>query len=405
MTPSVFQPVRVVLGACIAQFTVIGLLISFAVFFKVFETEFGWSRTLISSTSSAAFLMMGVFAIFAGRLNDRLGPSIVLAVSGVVYGAGYFLMAHVTQPWHLLLLFGLFVGVGMGAHDVATLSPVAKWFPGKRGLMTGVVKTGTAAGQIVVPLVAAYMIVQYGWKYALMALGIAAIVLLLISAIMVVNPPDATSTGSTDSPSRPADGMSFTQARGTKTLWMLCAIQFLFFPTLMSVPLHIVVHGMDMGMTAALAATLLSTMGAASVVGRLAVGQMVDKIGGKRGYVLCFIPLIAALSVFLVIDSAPWLFVAMAVYGFGHGGLFTVVSPSVAEYFGLKAHGAIFGLIMFFGTLGGASGPIAAGWIFDVTGSYFWAFGTLNLLAVIGLVLVLLLPKHTVLASAEPAPA
>ena len=89
----------------------------------------------------------------------------------------------------------------------------------------------------------------------------------------------------------------------------------------------------------------------------------------------------------------PWLlYGAMLVYGFGHGGLFTVVSPTVAEYFGLRAHGAIFGLILFCGTIGGAIGPVLAGRVFDVTGSYDWAFICLAVLVSLGLLLVLKLP-------------
>tara|TARA_B100000745_G_scaffold128307_1_gene83646 strand:- start:299 stop:847 length:549 start_codon:yes stop_codon:yes gene_type:complete len=173
---------------------------------------------------------------------------------------------------------------------------------------------------------------------------------------------------------------------------MLCAIQFTFISSLTTIPLHIAVHGMDLGMSPALAAMLLSVIGATSVVGRLSVGALVDRIGGRRALIFCFLPLTASLLMFLAI-SAPWLlFASVAVYGFGHGGLFTVMSPTVAEYFGLKAHGAIFGGVLFFGTIGAASGPIMAGSIFDLTDSYAPAFAVLAALATLGLTLVLRLP-------------
>jgi MFS family permease len=87
------------------------------------------------------------------------------------------------------------------------------------------------------------------------------------------------------------------------------------------------------------------------------------------------------------------LFAAVPIYGFSHGGFFTVMSPTVAEYFGLQAHGAIFGLILFFGTIGGAAGPILAGRVFDLTNSYDPAFLALAVLAALGLALVLKLPS------------
>jgi MFS family permease len=89
------------------------------------------------------------------------------------------------------------------------------------------------------------------------------------------------------------------------------------------------------------------------------------------------------------------LFVAVAVYGFAHGGFFTVVSPTVAEYFGLQAHGAIFGLVLLSGTIGGAAGPILAGRIFDLTDSYALAFIALAVLGALGLALVLRLPRSS----------
>ena len=83
----------------------------------------------------------------------------------------------------------------------------------------------------------------------------------------------------------------------------------------------------------------------------------------------------------------------MALYGFGHGGFFSVVSPTVAEYFGIQSHGALFGIILFFGTIGGAIGPILGGMVFDFSGNYDRPFITLAVLMALGLILVLTLPK------------
>ncbi len=382
----------IVLGACLTQFTIIGLLFSYGLFFKALETDFGWSRTLLSSCTSVAFMVMGVLAFFGGQLNDRYGPRLVLAVAGTLCGTGYALLSQVTQPWQLFAIFGLFIGVGMATHDVVTLSTIARQFRHRRGLMTGVVKVGTAVGQIAVPPIAALLIALYDWRLALMILGGAAVALLLAAASLMKSPaPSAASGGGVD-----AAGHSFHEARRTHSFWMICAIQFTVFSSLTTIPLHIVVHGMDLGMTPALAAILLSAMGAASVAGRLSVGTFVDRIGGRRALMFCFVPLIGSLLAFLLI-SAPWLlFAAVAVYGFAHGGFFTVMSPTVAEYFGLRAHGAIFGLVLFFGTLGGSAGPLVAGRIFDVTGSYTLAFIALATMASLGLVLVMRLPQSDI---------
>lgn len=379
----------IVAGACLTQFTVIGLLFSYGLFFKAFEAEFGWSRTLLSSCTSFAFMVMGVLAFFAGRLSDRYGPRLVLAVAGILCGLGYALLSQVTQPWQLFAIFGLFIGVSLGTHDVATLSTIARQFRQRRGIMTGVAKVGTAAGQMTVPPAAAFLIAIYDWRSALIVLGIAAVALLLVAASLMPGPPAAAGPGG----AAEAAGVRFQEARRGRTLWMICAIQFSFFAAVTTIPLHIVVHGMDLGMAPALAAALVSVIGATSVAGRLTVGALVDRIGGRRALMVCFAPLIASLLAFLVV-SAHWvLFVAVAVYGFAHGGFFTVVSPTVAEYFGLRAHGAIFGLVLFSGTIGGAAGPILAGRAFDLTDSYAPAFIALAVLAALGLALALRLPR------------
>lgn len=379
----------IVLGACLTQFTTIGLLFSYGLFFKTFEAEFGWSRTLLSSCTSIAFLVMGILAIYGGRLADRYGPRIVLGVTGALGGLGYVLMAQISQPWQLVAIFGLFIGVGMSSHDVVTLSTIARWFDKRRGTMTGIVKVGTAAGQFAVPLIAAFLMIQYGWRTALVIMGISGMVILLVAAALIKNPPVA-KTASNEAAN--ANGGSFKEARRTRVFWMLCAIQFLFFPTLTTIPLHIVVHGMDLGMSAVIAATLLSTTAAASVIGRVSLGVVIDKIGGKNAYIMCLIPVIASLVSLMFITNTTLLYVVVAVYGVGHGGLFTVVSPTIAEYFGLKALGGLFGIVIFFGTIGGAVGPIFAGYIFDTTGSYFIAFTTLMVLATLALVTAIMLP-------------
>ena len=379
----------VVFGACLTQFTIVGLMFSFGLFFDVFEEEFGWSRTILSGSTSLAFLVMGLLAYFVGRLSDRYGPTVVLGTTGLLYGVGYALISIVGEPWQLVALFGICIGLGLSTHDVVTLSTIARWFEGRRGMMTGVVKVGTATGQMVLPLLAALLMAVVGWRYAALALGYAGAALLLIAAFSMRSPPKSRTSA------RPADSLGPAPAnvRRSRAFWTLCAAQFLFFPSLVTVPLHIAVHGIDLGMTRTTAAILLTLIGGASIVGRLTVGTFVDRIGGRNAYILSLVPLVAGLLALLVVETHGPLFAAVAVYGFAHGGLFTVVSPTVAEFFGTRAHGAIFGGIVFFGTLGAAVGPVLAGRIFDVTGSYEYAFTGLAVMGAIALALVISLPR------------
>ena len=380
----------IVFGALVTQFTIVGLLFSIGLFFDVFEEEFGWPRTILSGSTSLAILVMGLLAYVGGRISDRYGPTVVLGATGMLYGVGFALISVIGAPWQLVALFGIFLGLGLATHDVVTLSTIARWFGPRRGMMTGVVKVGTATGQMVLPPLTALLMVAIGWRYSALALGYGAAALLLFAAYWMEAPPKSRSSA------RPMErrGPPFAEVRRSRAFWTLCATQLLFFPSLVTVPLHIAVHGIDLGMTRTTSAILLTVIGGSSIVGRMTVGTLVDRIGGKNAYVLSLVPLVAGLLALLMVETHWLLFAVVALYGFAHGGLFTVVSPTVAEFFGTRAHGAVFGGIVFFGTIGAAIGPIMAGRIFDVTGSYAWAFTGLAVMGVIGLGLVLSLPRR-----------
>ena len=379
---------RAFLGASLTQLVVIGFLFGFGVLFKEFEREYGWSRTLLSSCSAIAFFVMGVLALFTGRLSDKYGPRLILAISGLGYGFGFVLMSQVTQSWQILVIFATFIGLGMGTHDVVTLSTVARWFDKQRGFVTGLTKVGTAIGQMMIPPIIAYLVIIYGLQKSLILMGMSASILLLSAALLMSHPPK---TGITDVTE--LKHISKSSARNSVTFKKLCGIQFLFFPTLMTIPLHITVHGIDLGMTFGQASFLLTTIGATSIAGRLVVGYFLDLVGYRNAYLISFTPILLCLFGLLFFTNHSLIFFLMAIYGVGHGGLFAVVSPTVAGYFGMEEHGALFGTILFFGTIGGAMGPILTGYAFDQFGNYYVGFTVLALFIAIGIALALTLPK------------
>ena len=378
---------KAVFGACLTQGTVIGLLFAYGLLIKELETEFGWSRTLLSSCTSVAFLGMGVFAILGGTLSDKYGPRLVLCFTGLSIGVGFALISQVTAAWHLFVIFGVFVALGMGTHDVVTLSIVARWFEKRRGIMTAVVKIGTALGQAAVPPLMAILILMFGWRDAVLMIGISSGILLVIAALNTSHPNIKKSTHKATT----NDGMLFEVAKKTKKFWALCLIQLMVITSLLAIPVHIAVHGMDLGMSATRASGLLSIIGISSIAGRISIGVFFDKVGGRGSFLLCLLPLALSLFGFALVESHSYLFFMVAIYGFGHGGFFTVTSPVVANLFGTKAHGKIFGTVLFFGSIGGAIGPIVVGRVFDVTGSYQSAFITLGCLILLALFLSIIL--------------
>ncbi len=182
--------------------------------------------------------------------------------------------------------------------------------------------------------------------------------------------------------------MPLRAAMRSVQFWTICMAEFSIFFCLLTTIVHIVPHSRDLGLQPGTAAAVLSTIGGISMLGRIVMGAANDRIGGKRSLIICFIVLISSL-VWLQLAGTAWmLFFFAVIYGFAHGGCFTVISPMVAELFGTGSHGLLFGMVLFGGTLGGSIGPFLTGYIYDVTGSYGAAFIVLTVLAIIGLALV-----------------
>jgi len=380
----------------------IGIYVAYGVFFNPIMAEFGWSRAVLSGASSIAMFIMGLFGILVGRLNDRFGPRKLMTGTAVLMGAGLMLTAQTTTVWQLFFFYGVIFGMGTSSVDVIALTTVARWFPLKRGWMTGIVKVGTGAGQFTFPLLATLLIAGYGWRRAFMILGIIALVTLVALAQLLKRDPEDISSPD-PKPNRqvsatPAtrirlsdEGVSLHAALRTFQLWILCLVNLFLVFGLMVVIVHIVPHARDIGLIPSQAAGVLSTIGAISMAGRLATGFVLDRTGGKRIMIICFILLISDLLWLQAADRFWMLYLFAGIYGIAHGGFYTAISPLVAEIFGTRSHGAIFGIVAFFGTCGGAAGPILAGYIFDVSAGYSIAFWMITGMALIGLTLLSML--------------
>ena len=376
----------------------IGTYFSYGVLFNPLIDEFGWSRAAISGAASMAFLLMGFLGIGVGRLNDRFGPRVLMTVSGVFFGLGYFLMSRLESIWQLYLFFAIIFGIGLSTVDVIALSTIARWFVRKRGFATGIVKVGTGAGQMTIPFLASILIIRYGWRSSCAIIGVAVLVILVaIAQLLRRDPgqmglsPDGDASGSTHRPISDIDGLALREAMRTRQFWTICAAMLAIVFCLLTVMVHIVPFAQEINVSPTRAASVLSAIAGVSMAGRFISGLAIDRIGGKRVILFCFILLIAGL-LWLQIATELWmLYLFAVVYGFAHGGFFTAFSPLIAEFFGIKFHGALFGITMFSGNFGGALGPVMAGYVFDVTGAYAGAFWICTVIAILGFVLVALL--------------
>ena len=378
----------------------VGTFVSYGVFFHAFIEEFQWSRAAISGASSLALFLSGLLAIAVGRLNDIYGPRLLMGISAVFFGAGLLLTSQVQEIWQLYLFYGIVFGIGLSGVDIIALTTTARWFSSSRGVMTGIVKVGTGAGQFSIPFLAGLLIAAGGWRMTNVMLGgFSLIVLFFLSRVLRRDPGDATESSSSTLSGKKATGASFRdkvgmsagEAMRTAQMLIICSVNFLLVFTLLTILVHVVPHSSDLGLSAIKSAGVLSTIGAVSMVGRLTCGLYIDRVGSRTVMIVCCFILISSLLWLQVADSLWMLYFFAGVYGLAHGGIFTAISPIVAETFGIAAHGTLFGLVVFSGTTGGALGPLVAGQMFDTFGSYTIMFWIITSMSCSGLGLILLL--------------
>ncbi|MDJ0811847.1 MAG: MFS transporter [Desulfobacterales bacterium] len=401
--PQRFYGYTIVAACFVIQGIGVGSFIACGVFIPSLIDAFGWSRTMIAGASSMALLLMGFLGILTGALNDRFAPRIIMTVTGIILGSSYLLLSQMKAVWQLYLFLSLMAGIGLSSIDIIPLSTTSRWFVARRGVMTGLVKVGTGAGQLIMPFLAGIFITHLGWRNAYIIIGLIVLIfvvgagqLLRRDPLQLGQVPDGRNNPHDGIESEAESGLTFAEALRSRPFWMLWALNLLAVASMFVILVHIVPHATDLGIATLPAAGILSTIGGVSMIGRLSVGFAIDWIGSPKCMQICLLTLVASF-IWLQMAHDVWtLYAFAAIYGIAHGGIFTVISPIVAELFGIRSHGALFGIVVFGGAVGGAIGPVLAGLVFDLTRSYDLIFMALICLAALSLLLMLLLrPART----------
>ncbi len=379
-TPRVFYGFIIATAAFFVLFAAYGVRFAYGVFFKPMAGQLGMNAATTSAAYSISFFMEGVFSLISGGLADRFGPRIVLSLSSILVAAGYCLMPLVHSPWQLYVFYGIILGVGMGAMFVPLVSMTARWFDARRNLMTGLVSSGAGAGMLVIPSLTAHLIDRHGWRTSFLIMGVAVPTVILIAAQFMRRDPESIGTASYGASAKAAAaesaaaGHSLDMALRAPQFWVVFVMVFWFSMFSMAYNVHIVPNAVNSGMPPTAAAHILALTGALMIAGRIALGTIADKAGNKPIFIFCF-GLSTFALLFISFMQAHWAFFALAVMiGFSQGGVGSSQSPLIASLFGLRSHGLIFGFLGFGSTFGAAVGPLLTGFLFDVTGSYYWAF-------------------------------
>ena len=372
----------IVAAAAVSIMTIVwGANRTFGVFLEPMLDEFGWTRAGISGAFTLCMVVMGLVAIVAGRLTDKIGPRPVLLTCGFFLGLGYILISWVSAIWQLYLFYGVIIGIGMSGTFAPLLSLVARWFVRRRALMSGVLVAGPAFGIVVMPLVSSLLISAYGWRNSYVILGGIVLVIVVSAALFLKRDPGGmglvpygADESSNNGLNTADEGFSFQETVRTKQFWMLGLMFFCSLFIMNVVVVHIVIHAVGLGIPATTAASILSVAAGVSIPGRIIMGIIADRMGNRPSLAVCYIMGLVAFILLLVARELWMLYLFAVIFGLGWWASSAVMVPLTAELFGLKSHGTIVACVNLITAVGGAAGPVLVGHIFDVTGSYQQAF-------------------------------
>jgi len=385
-------------GVVLAAF--FGVMVSFAaimpytfsLFLEPLSQAFGWHREAISSAFGIAAITVAVFSPGIGLLLDRFPPRRIILPCVLVFALAYlslnWLTANITQFYLTYFLLGV---VGNGTTQLGYTRAVLTWFQKRRGFALALVLTGSGTGSIVIPLVAQAVIHHYGWRSAYFVLGCIALLGLPLTAVLVRNRPVALA----ESDQRFSRGSSVgTALRGT-IFWILAVIIMLEAFGSNGLLSHLAAMLTERGVSGESAALALSVMGATGILGRLTTGLLLDRWFAP--YVSVLMLAVASVGIFVLTTAATvtTALVGTALLGYGLGSEADVVPYLIARYFGRKHFAALYGLTWTAYAVGGATGPVVVGRLYDRYGGYQPRFiFALALTCVAGAGLSLLLPRY-----------
>ncbi|WP_199737268.1 MULTISPECIES: OFA family MFS transporter [Micromonospora] len=386
-----------VLAAVLVQLA-LGAVYAWSVFNKPLQAEFGWSKAEVVLPFEVAIGTIFIGSLVGGRIQDRRGPRPVALGGGILYAVGTMLASLVSssdQLWLLLLTYGVLGGIGLGAAYITPIAMLSKWFPDKRGLITGIAVAGFGFGAVITAPVAKALLAGTDHKTSVfLPLGIAYLVAVLLGASFFRDPP----AGYRVPGFTPAVGgravagtraYTFGEALRTRQWYLLTLILTLN----VTCGIALISQAADaaqavVGVSAATAAGLVGVLGLFNGGGRVAWAWLSDRIGRMPA----FLGMLALQGVcFLILPHAAafWLFAVLAALVYlAYGGGFGTMPATAADYFGTPNAGAIYGAMIVAWSIGGVVGPLVTALLYDASGkSYTLPFTVIGILAFVALVL------------------
>ena len=374
----------------LSLFSIVGILFyGLPFFYDFWVKEFGWSRATVTSGNAFAKLAVGFLGFFAGWLIDRFGPRRLMLAGILMGGIALVGLSTVTTLWQFYLFYVFNAMAYMCAGPLPNQVLTARWFNKSRGKAMGFAYLGIGIGGMLVPQIARWLNLEFGWNTALMILGIMTVVISFPMAWTVKeNPELAAKETASEEHRAPLNKIVKGWPFYLLVIGSMCSIGAVS-GTNQNLKLF---FSLDLNYSQGEAANILSLVLFSSVIGRLLMGWLADRFPKKYIMILIY-TLVAASIPLLYFASTPGVIYLFAfIFGVGLGGDYMIIPLMAAELFGVRIMGRVMGLVLTADGIAEAFAPMFVGWLHDRSGSYANGFAALIFLAVAGIIAILMLP-------------
>jgi MFS transporter, OFA family, oxalate/formate antiporter len=384
----------------------LGAVYAWSVFRNPLMQTFGWSISDVTTTFSIAILVLGFAAFLGGLWMRRVGPRVVGITAGICYGLGVALASLANgNIWILWLTYGVLGGLGLGLGYIVPLATLVKWFPDRRGFITGLAVAGFGAGALITAPVAQYLIDGVGVLKTLAILGVDYLIMVVLGASVMRNPPDGWvpkgwQPSAKQQEQLQARNYTLKEALSTWQWYVLWIMLFLNVTAGISIISQASPMAQEIsGVSAAVGAGMVGIISVANGIGRLLWAWFSDVIGRRSVFLTMF--LLQAVLFFLLPSLHQFTLLALVCFIIisCYGGGFGTMPAFATDYFGPKWVGSIYGLMLTAWGFAGVFGPLLIANIRQATGSYSGALTTLGCILLLSSILPFIMRRHRV---AEP---
>jgi OFA family oxalate/formate antiporter-like MFS transporter len=355
----------------------LGAVYAWSVFRIPLAKQFHWTISQVTLTFTICVFVMGIAAFFGGLWLNKKGPRVVALTGGFLYGLGVFLASFSADKlWWLYLSYGLIGGIGLGFGYIVPVAVLIKWFPDRRGLITGVAVGGFGAGALLTAPAASYLIQKVGVLQTFAWLGVAYLIVTMFAGYFMQNPPDGWkpagwSPSATQTKQRAASDYTLGGALKTWQWWALWLLLFLN----VSAGISLISQESPMfqeiaKVSAAVAAGMVGIASIGNAVGRIFWAWTSDAITRRWTFATMLLLQVGLIWAFPGMNSAAILTTVAFVILMCYGGGFGTMPAFTADYFGSKNVGPIYGLMLTAWGCASAFGPLLIAHMRQSSGSY-----------------------------------